>query len=209
MDTSNVLWDKLFNDVVWTLNITSDSPFFGVILKYGIEYCKSCNIGSKENIVGEIFKDCWKSFTCKCWNFGGKNFVEKLHLSSEAFLLSKINPFLHYAIRLIHGYVNKQDFAFGFTLLPHFRPFSPLPFPSSSLANPCLSAPFRLFMSLPLNPTRGLGSRERCNLLQRVAGNRILVHFEIKNDTFYAVKHTYSQIHLYALVQYWDIISIL
>jgi len=44
-----VLWEKLFNDVEHrTLQVTV--LFFGVILKYGVKYCKGCNSWSNENI---------------------------------------------------------------------------------------------------------------------------------------------------------------
>ena len=65
MDIWNVLWEKLFNDVEhWTLQVIV--YFFGVILKYGIKYCKSCNSWTNKNILVKFSGIVENCFCCKC-----------------------------------------------------------------------------------------------------------------------------------------------
>jgi len=70
---------KIFNNVEhWTLHVTLH--FFGIIVKYGIKYFKSCNSWSNENILAKFSRIVENSFCCKSQNFGKKILlvVEKL-----------------------------------------------------------------------------------------------------------------------------------
>jgi len=62
----NVLWHKLFNvdDEHLTLQELT-VHFFGIILKHGIECCKSWNFWSKESISVKFSKTVINSFPCK------------------------------------------------------------------------------------------------------------------------------------------------
>jgi len=64
---------KMFNDVEhWMLQVTVH--FFGIIMKYRIKYCKSCNSWSNANILAKFSRIVANTFRCISRNFGNKNF---------------------------------------------------------------------------------------------------------------------------------------
>jgi len=71
VNISNVLWMCFEISCLTSLNTEHHKwrPFFGVILKYRTEYCKSCNFWSNGDILVTFSRACEKPFFRTSWNF--------------------------------------------------------------------------------------------------------------------------------------------
>jgi len=48
---------------LWQMQLQVAVHFYGIILKYGIDYCKSCHFLKQWKYFGEILKHCWKNLS--------------------------------------------------------------------------------------------------------------------------------------------------